>query len=267
MKNTLSIIGIRFVFLLCILFVFCFNNGGLPFLYYITKFSTPLLQEFVPWFAAKFLNLSYTITEFTNGSGDTSYDYVLLLCVLLTAVFGTLIWSVLDRKRKSHKQLFYWLTVLLRFYVGFMLINYGVAKLNNGQFPSPGLGRLMQTYGNSSPMGLAWTFLGYSEGYKWFMFFAEMMGILLLFRKTATLGALLCLMTSLNIMQVRITQSRLAGEPADVMIRPRLSGIAAMDFHRATLAIAEGDRATQQVLPLIADLLGVHMPAVGNAGK
>ena len=202
MKNTLSIIGIRFVFLLCILFVFCFNNGGLPFLYYITKFSTPLLQEFVPWFAAKFLNLSYTITEFTNGSGDTSYDYVLLLCVLLTAVFGTLIWSVLDRKRKSHKQLFYWLTVLLRFYVGFMLINYGVAKLNNGQFPSPGLGRLMQTYGNSSPMGLAWTFLGYSEGYKWFMFFAEMMGILLLFRKTATLGALLCLMTSLNIMAV-----------------------------------------------------------------
>lgn len=69
------------------------------------------------------------------------------------------------------------------------------------------------------------------------------------------------LMTSLNIMQVRITQSRLAGEPADVMIRPRLSDIAAMDFHRAAVAIAEGDRAAQQALPLIADLLGVHMPA------
>ncbi|MES2529865.1 MAG: patatin-like phospholipase family protein [Pseudomonadota bacterium] len=73
------------------------------------------------------------------------------------------------------------------------------------------------------------------------------------------------LMTSLNIMQVRITQSRLAGEPADVMIRPRLSSIAAMDFHRATVAIAEGDRAAQQALPLIADLLGVHMPVAGSA--
>ena len=63
------------------------------------------------------------------------------------------------------------------------------------------------------------------------------------------------LTTSLNIMQVRITQSRLAGEPADVMIRPRLSGIAAMDYHRATAAIAEGERAGQQALPLIADLM------------
>jgi NTE family protein len=63
------------------------------------------------------------------------------------------------------------------------------------------------------------------------------------------------LTTSLNIMQVRITQSRLAGEPADVMIRPRLSGIAAMDYHRAAAAIAEGERAAAQAVPQIADLV------------
>lgn len=63
------------------------------------------------------------------------------------------------------------------------------------------------------------------------------------------------LTTSLNIMQVRITHSRLAGEPADAMIRPRLSHIAAMDFHRAESAIAEGERAAEAVLPLIRDLL------------
>jgi NTE family protein len=63
------------------------------------------------------------------------------------------------------------------------------------------------------------------------------------------------LTTSLNIMQVRITQSRLAGEPADAMIRPRLSDIAAMDYHRAAVAIAEGERAAEQALPLIADLM------------
>jgi NTE family protein len=63
------------------------------------------------------------------------------------------------------------------------------------------------------------------------------------------------LTTSLNIMQVRITQSRLAGEPADVVIRPRLSGIAAMDYHRGAAAIAEGERAGGQALPLIADLM------------
>ena len=64
------------------------------------------------------------------------------------------------------------------------------------------------------------------------------------------------LSTSLNIMQVRITQSRLAGEPADVMIRPRLSGIAAMDYHRAEVAIAEGERAAGRAMPYLAELLG-----------
>jgi NTE family protein len=72
---------------------------------------------------------------------------------------------------------------------------------------------------------------------------------------TETPSMLDVLTTSLNIMQVRITQSRLAGEPADVMIRPRLSGIAAMDYHRGAAAIAEGERAGVQALPLIADLI------------
>lgn len=60
---------------------------------------------------------------------------------------------------------------------------------------------------------------------------------------------------SLNIMQVRITQSRLAGEPADAMIRPRLPDIGAMDFHRGAIAIAEGERAAELVIPMIRGLL------------
>jgi NTE family protein len=72
---------------------------------------------------------------------------------------------------------------------------------------------------------------------------------------TDTPSMLDVLTTSLNIMQVRITQSRLAGEPADVMIRPRLSGIAAMDYHRGAAAIAEGERAATQAVPAIADLV------------
>ena len=67
--------------------------------------------------------------------------------------------------------------------------------------------------------------------------------------------------TRRNIMQVRITQSRLAGEPADAMIRPRLAGIAAMDFHRAEVAIAEGERAVERALPLITEVLASQPPA------
>src|SRR5690606_908692 len=61
---------------------------------------------------------------------------------------------------------------------------------------------------------------------------------------------------SLNIMQVRITRSRLAGEPADIMIRPRLADFALMDYHRAAVAIEEGERAAQRALPELRETLG-----------
>jgi NTE family protein len=64
------------------------------------------------------------------------------------------------------------------------------------------------------------------------------------------------LAASLNIMQVRITQSRLAGEPADALIRPRLAHLSAMDFHRGEIAIDEGVRAAEAALPEILEWLG-----------
>jgi NTE family protein len=62
---------------------------------------------------------------------------------------------------------------------------------------------------------------------------------------------------SIDIMQVRITRSRLAGEPADVLIQPRLGGMGIFDFHRAGPAIEEGRAAVQYMLPAIKAQLGL----------
>jgi NTE family protein len=59
------------------------------------------------------------------------------------------------------------------------------------------------------------------------------------------------LSTSINIMQVRIARSRLAGEPADALIAPRLAHLGLMDYHRAPEAIAEGAAAVKRMLPAI----------------
>lgn len=59
------------------------------------------------------------------------------------------------------------------------------------------------------------------------------------------------LASSINIMQVRITRSRLAGDPADVLIAPRLAEFGLMEFHRAAIAIEIGSRAAKQALPQI----------------
>lgn len=66
------------------------------------------------------------------------------------------------------------------------------------------------------------------------------------------------LASSLNIMQVLITRSRLAGEPADVMVTPRLADLGLMEFHRAAVAIEAGRRAVAEAMPqLAARLSGV----------
>jgi NTE family protein len=64
------------------------------------------------------------------------------------------------------------------------------------------------------------------------------------------------LSASINIMQLRITRSRLAGEPADVVIAPRLGSLALMDFHRAGNAIEEGRRAAERELGDLKSLIG-----------
>jgi NTE family protein len=57
------------------------------------------------------------------------------------------------------------------------------------------------------------------------------------------------LASSINIMQVLITRSRLAGEPADVMVTPLLAHLDLMEFHRADVAIEAGRLAAEAALP------------------
>ncbi len=57
--------------------------------------------------------------------------------------------------------------------------------------------------------------------------------------------------SSINIMQVMITRSRLAGEPADVMVTPRVADVGLMEFHRAAIAIDAGRRAVEAAMPQV----------------
>ena len=56
-------------------------------------------------------------------------------------------------------------------------------------------------------------------------------------------------LTSVNIMQMRITRSRMSGDPPELVIAPRLAHMGLMDFHRAKEAIDEGYTAAKAALP------------------
>lgn len=64
------------------------------------------------------------------------------------------------------------------------------------------------------------------------------------------------MMTATNIMQDRITRQRLAGDPPDLLITPRLAHIGLLEYNRADESIREGRQAFHLSLPLLKDLLG-----------
>jgi len=64
------------------------------------------------------------------------------------------------------------------------------------------------------------------------------------------------LLGAVDVMQVRIARSRLAGEPPDVLLSPRLAHLGLFEYDRAALAIAEGRQAVTRMLPAIRHALG-----------
>ena len=61
--------------------------------------------------------------------------------------------------------------------------------------------------------------------------------------------------TSVKIMQDRITRERLASDPPDILVKPKLAHIGLMEFNRAVESIEEGRRAMDLMLPMLLDLL------------
>ncbi len=74
-----------------------------------------------------------------------------------------------------------------------------------------------------------------------------------------------------NIMQDRITRARLAGDPPDLLISPRVGQIGWFDFHRAEDLIAHGARAAERAIESIQEAIDILVPpptaAADKTGK
>ncbi|MTI31419.1 hypothetical protein [Xanthovirga aplysinae] len=199
----------RVLFRFIVIFVFLWT---IPFPFDIIsefendpKFSLDFYKKIVPWIGNNILTLENPLDTSYTGSGDKTYYYVLLVFQLFLAVIGTLVWTLLDKKKRDYKKLNYWFLALLRYFLGYKMVVYGAAKIFKYQFPDISFYRLLQPYGNSSPMGLAWTFFGHSVSYNLFMGLAEFIGGILLFhKKTKLLGALILIPVIANIVAVNL---------------------------------------------------------------
>lgn len=182
----------RFVFCYLVLYIFPFPFGSYPGSLVAFSGYDKMWYAIVPWVGRHILHLSKAITVFPNGSGDTMFNWVQILCFLALAAAATILWSVLDRRRAEYRMLHQWLRIYVRYALAFTMLAYGMDKVIKLQFADPGLGRLAEPFGNYSPFALLWTFMGFSTPYTHFAGWGEVTGaVLLFFRRTTTLGSLI----------------------------------------------------------------------------
>ena len=179
------------------------NFGTVYFvLYFLGQALLPLPASVTFWLADTLsrglFHQSIPNTGVT-GSGDTAKDWTLALLGLLSSLILGVIWTVIQRRGPSVRQLSA-LSVGLRAALICWLCIYGLAKFNFGQFGLLAPGQLSHTYGESSPMFLLWTFMAASPGYQLVAGFAEVLpALLLLHRRTVTPGALIAAVTMTNV--------------------------------------------------------------------
>ena len=140
----------------------------------------------------------------SNGSGDTTYNYAHVRFLLVAAIVGSVVWTIVD-KRKNYNTAYYWLLVLVRYYVAMQALFYGIIKLFVQQMIFPPLSALATPLGDLLPMRLSWYFIGYSAPYQFFSGSVEFIaGLLLLFRRTSTLGAFIAASVFFNVMMLNL---------------------------------------------------------------
>lgn len=203
--NLFQKILLQFVFIFCILFIVFldfYSNIFTDILYGEAQLYK-LSDKAVLWVGKNLFHIPYTIIKPVVGDhSDSTYIYLLYFTMIAVAVLGAITWSVLDRKRLNYDGLYYWLTVIVRYYLAITLFAFALEKFFKIQFKDLGFYRLTQTFGDMSPMGMAYAFFGYSNGYNIFMGIVECAALLLLFRRTMVFGALLTLAALTNVMAI-----------------------------------------------------------------
>jgi hypothetical protein len=139
-------------------------------------------------------------TGYNGDNGDVSEEFGRLLLAVVIALVAATCWTIADRRRPKGGWVSDALRVLLRYSIALGLMSYAIAKILPQQFPPIPTFSLEQRVGDLSPMGLLWTFMEYSRPYAFFGGLMELVAVLLLcVRRTATLGAFICVAVMTNV--------------------------------------------------------------------
>jgi hypothetical protein len=135
-----------------------------------------------------------------GDNGDVAEEFGRVLICVVVGIIGAAVWTLADRRKPRARWVPETLRVMLRYSIALGLASYAIGKILPLQFPPLRAAQLEQRLGDLPPMQLLWTFMEYSRPYAFFGGLMECIVVALLcFRRTATLGALMCLAVMTNV--------------------------------------------------------------------
>lgn len=163
-------------------------------------------REAAAWVGHRLLGITREIPTGVTGSSDTTSDWIRAGMFVVMAGLAAVVWTLVERRREPDARTRFWLRVGLRYVLGSAMLLYGFMKMIPPiQFTPPSFAQLTQTFGDSSPQGLLWKFMGFSPLYVAFLGFGEALaGAMLFFRRTTLVGALITTGIMANVVMLNL---------------------------------------------------------------
>ncbi len=132
------------------------------------------------------------------------YSYINLVVALVVSLLVATIWSAFDRRgteiSTKYNLIYYWTIVVARYTSALGIIAWGFKKFVPKQMEIPSRTFMETPFANFSEQKIYWQYVGISQSYEVFLGFAEIMiGVLLLSRKTTSIGAVLLIFVLFNV--------------------------------------------------------------------
>jgi hypothetical protein len=162
------------------------------------------MREITHWVAQTFFGVDVPLDDVSGG--ETLFFWIQWSWVLAASVVGTVVWSRLDRQRRSYALWVPWCRVAVRLALAASMIEYGMTKVIPTQFPAPPLTALVTPVGDMTLSALLWTTIGSAPAYQIATGCVEVLaGVLLLLPWTVPLGAVLALVSLLQVLLLNLT--------------------------------------------------------------
>ena len=171
------------------------------------------MRDITHWVGRTVFGIDVPLDDVSGG--ETLFFWIQWSWVLAVSVVVTAVWTLLDRRRgvaaglarrsSERAKVASWWRLAVRVVLAASLLEYGMTKVIPTQFPSPPLTALVTPVGEMTLSALLWTTIGSAPAYQVFTGCIEVgAGVLLLLSRTTALGALLGLVSLLQVLALNM---------------------------------------------------------------